>query len=218
MQSSIHVKNDLSQLYENADQAAFLQPQAFVEGAILGAGACPEIPLPDVWLPWVIKEHGQIKDAAQADAITDLLFAHFKMCLAQMHDESLKVPSYAIYSDPSIQENDNEALSQWCEGLVMAHSAMEPCWQKAWNLMQKQKPDLAPEMAKNLKHCLLMFSTFADPEKAIKEAAKKGDFTLAQNLPLVSQSLQHTLATYIELSGELAAYLPNQFETFKQEK
>lgn len=212
-------KVTLSSLYEDSQQAAFLQSQYFVEGALMGACACPEIPMPDAWLPWVIKHHGQVQNDAQANAITDVLFAHFKACLAQMHDDTIQLPVYVQYSaqgdsDKSNSERGNLALSEWCEGLLMAHTATEKSWQSAWNKMQQRNPDAAPALAKNLKHCLLVFSTFAEPNKAIKEAAKKGDFELSQKLPMIAQSLEQTLLTYIKISGNLAAYLPNQFETF----
>ena len=202
---------DITSLYNNPQQAEFLQSQYFVEGALMGACACPEIPLPDVWLPWIIKHHGQMQSAEQADAITDILFVHFKYLLAQMHDNSITLPSYAVYS-----EMDYSALSQWCEGLLMAHSATEKCWQGAWHKMQQKNPDGAPAMAKDLKHCLLMFSTFAQPDKAIADAALKGDSELSDKLPIIAKSLGQTLRQYIKISGDLAAYLPNQFETFKQ--
>ena len=146
----------------------------------MGACACPEIPLPDVWLPWVIKHRGQVENAAQADAIADILFAHFKACLAQMHEDAIQLPAYAKYVDQGpinkgadesntaealiLDANsetalisENTPLSQWCEGLLMAHTATEKFWQGAWNKMQQQNPDAAPAMAKNLKHCLLVF-------------------------------------------------------------
>jgi len=210
-QKSHNTPDSLTSLYEVPEQAAFLHTQYFVEGAIVGACACPEIPLPDVWLPWVLKERGMLKNAAQADAISDVLFAHFKACLAKMHDNALSLPSYATY-----QHNEHYALSQWCEGLLMAHAANEKCWQGAWNKMQQQNPEAAPAMAKDLKHCLLMFSTFAQPTKAIAEAARKGDSALAEKLPLIAKSLSTTLSQYVDIAGELAGYLPNQFETFKQ--
>lgn len=213
MDVSNYLYTDLSVLYEDPKQAAFLHSQHYVEGCLLGACACPEIPLPDVWLPWVIKHHQQIENAEQADHITDVLFGFFKQCLAQMHNNTLALPEYARYG-----AND-KALSDWCEGILIAHSARESFWQGAWQKMQAQAPESAPKMAKDLKHCLLMFSTFADTQKAIEDANAKdgsGD-TLASKLPLIALSLQDTLRQYVTISGELAAFLPNQFETFQKE-
>ncbi|MFT6269632.1 MAG: hypothetical protein ACJAVV_002459 [Alphaproteobacteria bacterium] len=214
MDVSNYLYTDLSVLYDNPEQAQFLQSQSYVEGCLLGACACPEIPLPDVWLPWVIKHHQQIQNAQQADHITDVLFAFFKQCLAHMHNNSLSLPAYAVYSDISAKP-----LRDWCEGILVAHSAREKFWQGAWNKMQAQSPQNAPQLAKDLKHCLLMFTTFADPEKAIEEANSKdgSGALLAQKLPVIAKSLQDTLQKYVAISGELAAFLPNQFETFQQD-
>lgn len=208
---------NLSQLFANPNEVSFLHSRYYVEGCLLGACACPEIPLPDVWLPWVIKEHNQIQNAEQADQITDELFNYFKHCLAQMNNNALALPEYVSYSGEFKQDMP---LREWCKGLLMAHSAREQYWQGAWRKMQKQNPEDAPKMAKDLKHCLLMFSTFADPQEAVTEAEAKSQekaAALRENMPLIAQSLNETLVTYVDLAGKLATYLPNQFETFKQD-
>lgn len=205
---------DLSELYDNPKQAAFLHSQEYLEGCLLGACACPEIPLPDVWMPWVIKQHKQIESAEQVERISDVLFAFFKACLADMHGNKLRLPKYAqISKEMAYDKQSYRPLSLWTQGLLMAHGARETYWQNAWNKMQQQAPDKAPILAKDLSHCLLMFSTFADPQKAISEANKKGDTQLPEKLPLIAQSLQIALEKYLAISGELAKYLPNQFET-----
>jgi uncharacterized protein len=204
---------NLSVLYNDPKQAQFLHSQYYVEGCLLGACACPEIPLPDVWLPWVIQQHNQIENAEQADRITDVLFACFKQCLADMHTGKLQLPDFAVYLP-----NNHNALSQWCSGILMAHSARETYWQGAWDKMQAKSAHEAPKMAKDLKHCLLMFSTFANPDDAIDDANKKdgSGAALADKLPLIAKSLEDALLQYVAISGELAAYLPNQFETFQK--
>lgn len=204
---------DLSVLYEDSKQAQLLHSKYYVEGCLLGACACPEIPLPDVWLPWVIQHQKQIQNAEQADRITEVLFAFFKHCLAQMHEQRLSLPAFATYSP-----DDYAALSQWCTGLLMAHSAREKYWQGAWNKMQAKSDSNALQMGKDLKHCLLMFSTFANPKAAINDANNKdgSGATLADKLPIIAKSLDQTLSKYVAISGELAAYLPNQFESFQQ--
>jgi uncharacterized protein len=208
---------DLSGLYQHPQQASFLHPQEFIEGCLLGACACPEIPLPDVWLPWVIKQHKQIESVEQAEQISDVLFAFFKHCLAEMHANTLALPKYAqLPKDEPYDKVRYAPLQRWAQGLLMAHGAREAYWQNAWNKMQDQAPDKAPKLAKDLSHCLLMFTTFADPQKALTEAKKKGDSKLLSKLPLIAQSLQTSLETYVSLSGTLAAFLPNQFETFSQ--
>lgn len=204
----------LSELYDNPKQAAFLHPQEYLEGCLLGACACPEIPLPDVWMPWVIKQHKQIESPEQVEHISDVLFAFFKACLADMHNDKVNLPKYAqMAKNAAYSQSGYQALSLWTQGLLMAHGARESYWQNAWNKMQQQAPNKAPELAKDLSHCLLMFSTFADPQRAISEANKKGDEQLLEKLPLIAQSLQVALEKYVAISGQLAQYLPNQFET-----
>lgn len=214
MDVSSYLYTDLSVLYKDPRQARFLHSQAYVEGCLLGACACPEIPLPDAWLPWVIEHHNQIESAEQADRITDVLFGFFKQCLANMHNNTLKLPDYAVY-----KEDDSRALRDWCKGLLIAHSAREEYWQGAWSKMQAKSATKAPLLAKDLKHCLLMFTTFANPHEAIEQANEKDGSgkALAKKLPTIAKSLNECLLKYVAISGELAAFLPNQFETFQKD-
>jgi uncharacterized protein len=203
-------------IYQNADIADMLHSRYYVEGALLGAGVAPEIPMPDVWLPWAIKDHGQMQNNQQADVITDALFDYFKYCLQQMKDNALRMPAYCVFKDDNEKLGPSSSLSQWMQGVLMAHSSMEPVWQNAWQLMHNKNPQHAPVLAKKLKHSLGMFSTFADVELAVEQAKKRGQMDFEKKMPLIAQSLPEALSTYVSISGELASYLPNQFETFKQ--
>jgi uncharacterized protein len=203
---------NLIALYEQPQHAHFLHSRFFVEGVITGACACPEIPLPDVWLPWTISKHNQVQDDKQADYVFTQLFTFFKSALAAMKDNQLTLPDYAVFRG----ENDSLALSQYCKGLMTAHHSSEKDWAIAWKKMQALAPEKAPQLSKDLQHCLLVFSSFADPALAIEQARARGETSLADKLPLIAQSLQDTLTQYIGISGQLASYLPNQFETFTQ--
>jgi uncharacterized protein len=207
-------------IYQSPEIADMLHSRYYVEGALFGAAVTPEIPMPDVWLPWAIKHHGQMQNNQQADTITDALFDYFKYCLQQMKDNAHCLPSYAVFEDdgsiPLGFSDVSSPLSQWLQGVLMAHSSMEAIWQNAWQLMQEKDPEQAPILAKKLKHSLGMFSTFADLALAIEQAKKRGQADFERKLPLIALSLPEALSTYVSISGELASYLPNQFETFVQ--
>nr|WP_136251451.1 UPF0149 family protein [Ningiella ruwaisensis] len=204
----------LSQLYANKEQVHFLHTQYFVEGAITGACAVPEIPLPDTWLPWVIKTHNKIRDNEQAQQLFDVLFSHFKHVLAEMKSAKMTLPNYAKFKDA----NESFELEQYCKGLMLAHQSSESVWRHAWQRMQKNEPEAAPKLAKDLKHCLIVFSTFADINAAISQAKERGDDIekLKTSLPAIAETLDATLTQYVTISGKLAQHLPNQFETFEQ--
>ena len=210
---------NLLSIYEKPENAALLHSRYYVEGVLFGAGVTPEIPMPDAWLTWTIKHHGQMQDNKQADEITDALFAYFKFCLAMMTNNEVKMPSYAIFDknvEHSQQIDANSPLSEWLSGLLTAHSNTEKVWQNAWSIMQKESPDKAPALAKKLKHSLGMFTTFADIPLAIEQAKKRGQEDFENKLQTIALALPNALDTYVQVSGELAAYLPNQFETFVQ--
>lgn len=210
---------NLLSIYQQAGIAEMLHSRYFVEGALFGAAVSPEIPMPDIWLPWAIKHNGQMQSTAQADQITDALFDYFKYCLRLMKDEKQFLPDYCVFEQPADKHNDdiNSPLSQWLQGVLMAHSNTEAVWQKAWELMQDKAPDKAPKLAKKLKHSLSMFTTFADISLAKEQARKREQASEFQNhLPTIAKSLPEALQTYVSVSGELSEYLPNQFETFVQ--
>ncbi len=208
---------NLLQIYQKPSNAVLLHSRYYVEGALFGAGVSPEIPMPDVWLPWAIKHTGKIKNNRQADEITDALFDYFKHCLQLMKDNKQALPDYCEFEQDADNGNSDSPLSQWLQGVLMAHSSMESVWLNAWKLMQNKAPDKAPALAKKLKHSLSMFTTFADIPLAKEQALKRGqgdDFQ--KNLANIAKSLPDALNTYVEVSGKLAEYLPNQFETFVQ--
>lgn len=207
---------NLLHIYQTPENADMLHSRYYVEGAVFGAGVSPEIPMPDVWLPWAVKHEGQMRNERQADAITDALFDFFKFCLQQMKEHQQVLPDYAVFEGDRETWGPDSPLSQWLQGLLMAHSSMEAVWQNAWQLMQDKNPEQAPVLAKKLKHSLGMFSTFADVPLAIEQASHRGQLDFAAKLPLIAQSLPDALNTYVSISGELANYLPNQFETFVQ--
>ena len=170
--------------------------------------------MPDEWLTWTIKTHGKVKDSAQADHLFALLFDYFKEVLATMKQNQSLLPTYI--TDAGLRTNSK--MHDFFKGLLFAHQACEKTWQQAWNEMQKNAPDKMTEQAKQLKHCLLMFTTFANPTKAIENQSpeKRDDFAL--KLTQVAKSLPEAFALYLRLSGNLVAYLPAQFESYAESK
>lgn len=207
---------DLQALYERPENAVLLRSRYFVEGAITGACASPEIPMPDVWMRWALAErshsNNNAQSAEQTALIFDQLFEFFKARLANMKNNQLCLPAYAVFRGV---DNSHE-LAQYCSGLMLAHQSSETLWSAAWRFMQEAKPEAAPEFAKDLKHCLLVFSTFANPASAVEQACHRGEPALASKLPKIAQSLSITLLQYVSISGKLAGFLPNQFETISQ--
>lgn len=207
---------DLNSLYQNTASKNLLHSQFYVEGVILGAACCPEIPMPNIWMPWLFKQ--QRRQLGEPE-LTDCLFAFFKDCLNEMRQGTLSLPKYISYKDVTAADfkpQDNEPLKDWCRGILTAHGATESSWQTAWSRMQESHPTKAPVFAKELKHCLKMFSTFSDPLKTIEQSPTPDE--LKKHLPVIANSLRASLISYVRLSGELASYLPNQFETFAQQQ
>lgn len=188
-----------------------LHSYAFVRGAIFAVSAAPEIPMPETWLPWVIKQNNQLTSIEQADNLTDVLMSILQQQLKEMSDERIRLPSGISYKSTDGKNND---ISDWCQGMLFGHSQLESVWQKAWNKMQVTEAAQMKQLQKDLSHCLYMFTTFADIPLAVKQAENRGNDQLLNILPKIFLSFPETLKTYVGLSGRLVDFLPNQFETF----
>lgn len=195
----------------DGELSTILQRPEYIQGLIFAVAAAPEIPMPEQWLVWVFKERGQLKSEQQADQLTDLLMSLLKEQLQKMRDDEIIFPTQYEYP-----HNKNTSASEWLNGLLAGHAQLETVWQNAWNRMSDQKPAEMVKMQKNLKHCLMMFTTFADVETAIKKAQKANNETLIDRLPVIFKALPEALKTYVGLSGELVDFMPNQFEQFTQ--
>lgn len=186
----------------------------FISGLIFAVSACPEIPMPDTWLPWTIKEHGKLKSAEQADLLGEVLMAMMQKQLKDMRDDNLPWPAHFTYPDPEKADSTCSPVCRWLKGLLAGHQLLEPVWRGAWQKMSEKSVDTLPRKQRDLTHCLKMFSTFADIHGAIEDANRVGNHELIEKLPAIFQSLPEAMAKYVALSGELVSYLPDQFETF----
>jgi uncharacterized protein len=187
-----------------------LEPEA-IFGCIFAVAAAPEIPLPTTWLPWIFKAPVDSRLTQQVDKVSELAMLCLQWQLKQMRDGNIRLLDNLTL--PLAPYNDN-ALAHWMRGLLLAHSHLNDTWQKAWQAMLTKQSTEVTELQRDLKHCLAMFSTFADIPFALQQARSKGNTQLETNLATIFQSLPHTLGIYVKTSGKLVDYLPNQFETF----
>lgn len=183
----------------------------YIDGLMFAVAAAPEIPMPDTWLPWVVKQSGNIA-AKDADELTSLLLALLKHRLAEMRDETFLLPKDCQFN----AKQSNLPLKQWLTGLMIGHQQLEPVWLQAWQCVQEKQPGALPELQRNLSHCLRMFSTFAEPELAIEQAQQRGNKALAEKLPAIFQSFPKALKQYVDIAGLLVSYIPNQFEMYEK--
>ncbi|WP_166422309.1 UPF0149 family protein [Paraglaciecola sp. 20A4] len=190
----------------------------YLKGLVFAVASAPEIPMPETWLPWIFRQHGQLPDTATADKLTDLLMAMLQHQLRLMRDNLVVLDkTYCAPQHVDLHKSSELPLSRWCSGVLTGHSQLEGIWNNAWQKMQKRSPQNMTLASKNLTHCLTMFSTFADLPLAYQQAQQRSNEEQFVNLlPTVFLSLEPALKTYVGLSGQLVEYLPNQFETFSQ--
>lgn len=203
----------LRDLCDSATLRDVVHPYPFIQGLIFAVAAAPEIPMPEQWLPWAIKTSNQLTSVEQADNLTDVLMKVLQQQLKNMSAEKIQLPQGITFTQKGPEKS---AVAQWCQGILFGHSQLEPVWQAAWNKMKLSEEAQIQQLQKDLRHCLYMFTTFADIPLAVKQAESRGNDQLLNILPKIFLSFPQTLKTYVALSGRLVDFLPNQFETFEQ--
>jgi uncharacterized protein len=203
----------LRELCRSADFCKVLHPYEYIRGLLFAVCAAPEIPMPETWLPWVIKTHKQLKSAKQAQSLTDLLIKLLQQQLKDMREEKISLPMNVTFHHTDQAQNN---VAFWCHGMLFGHHQLEPVWQNAWHKMQITESAEMQNLQRDLRHCLYMFTTFADIPLALKQAENRGNHQLFEALPKIFLSFPKMLKTYVGLSERLVEFLPNQFETFVQ--
>lgn len=203
----------LFDLCEQAELAEVLQSYDYICGMIFAVAAAPEIPMPEQWLVWVFKQRGQLSSPQQADHLTDVLMGLLQWQLRLMRDEQVALPRRCQLDEPAEQ---SLALSEYCTGLLAGHSQLEEVWRTSWQKMRLSSAEQLITLQKDFRHCLGMFSTFADIPLAIEQAGQRGNDNFRSLLPKLYLSLPAALSKYVTLSGAMVDFLPDQFETFVQ--
>ncbi|QPG06206.1 UPF0149 family protein [Salinimonas marina] len=209
----------LTIFYQTYPEAQVLPPQMHTRGLIFAIAAAPEIPMPETWMPWLVSagSPSQTLTDEQVDNLAHHLMLGLRDTLQQMNDNRAALPAPAKWSE---KPEERQPLQQWLQGLLTGHQQLETIWQQAWAKAQAS-PDKdggllneAPE--KRLSRCLKLFTTLANPEAATKGLEAAQAARLKQNLPQLAGQLPAILQDYIKLAGELAPFLPQQFENFQQ--
>ncbi|NVK58296.1 MAG: UPF0149 family protein [Alteromonadaceae bacterium] len=188
--------------------AEVLSARPYLEGVIFAVAACPEIPMPEKWMPWVLQADLNVAiSKAQADELADFLMHRLRDVLDAMRKGKSLLPT--AYAGTSTAEQEN--LRLWLEGVLTGHQQLESQWQQAWKSNQNEALDMT-ELARRLTRCLKLFSTLANPELTLSQTPETKRDALAEGLPRLIASLPAMLKEYVAISGELVQALPNQFE------
>lgn len=203
-------------LYTSATYRSVLPERSFAEGFIFAVAACPEIPMPETWMPWLVQGNRESHPSLSMDTLAEGLMHALRETLGKMRGEIGCMPQAYL----RLQENGEVAsdLEKWLTGLLAAHKQLEPCWQRAWTLAaeldKSTSTDKQEAPEKRLRRCLSLFSTLADVELALSMRNEENATQLKEHMPALVKQIPSMLKEYIALAGELAAVLPNQFETF----
>lgn len=187
---------------------AHIHSDSFVSGVVFGVSAAPEIPMPETWMPWVLNgSHQKPLAASEVDKLADGLVSQLQWQLKIIKDEQRYLPEACVWSK---DKNKCVVVQQWLQGVLFAHSQLEDVWFNAW-----QKADIG-DAESRLARCLKSFSILANTELAMSGLNEKKRDALTENLPILAKQLESLLNDYVNLAGELAAYLPGQFEMYSE--
>ncbi len=202
----------LTPLFDNPAMASVLPTRYETDGFIFAIAAAPEIPMPERWMPWLIKSSQGNLANNDVDTIADKLMGCLREHLDAMRQDQVSLPPPCKWR----RETDTvpAELCDWLRGLLSAHQHVESDWQKAWDNPGTDDA-IRESRSQRLTRSLRLFSTLADIELALASRTPEQASELKENLPLLWRQLPQQLNDYVSLAGELAGMLPNQFETFK---
>lgn len=204
----------LRELYQLSLWQKTLHSAPKVHGIVFGVSCVPEIPMPEAWLGYVFNQHAKVPSEAALEQLTKALMDTLSQVLGAIHQSDFSFCE-AWQWQPSVEEGEavNAQYSEFLQGVLLVHQAQEAQWQKAWDTMP---PAAQIEHSKTLQQCLSMLTTFADVPLAISKKSSEQQHAFVSALPQLFLSLPNTIKRYVELSGQVASYLPNQFEQFTQ--
>lgn len=189
--------------------ANLLSSADYMEGLIFAVAACPEIPMPERWMPWVLNiDAGHSLSKQQADQLADDLMGRLRNVLDRMRQDKPLLPGQYAWSK---DDASRLALQNWLKGLLTGHQQLQPNWQAAWKDNEQSTVDLE-DLSVRLTRCLKLFTTLANPDLALANTVDSQRSVLLEGLPKLAESLGAMLKEYVEISGELVQVLPNQFE------
>jgi len=214
MSENVQPINVIKPVFKDGKFKHVLSSAYKADGMVFAVAACPEIPMPEQWMPWLIQNSSDTLTDSDVDVLADTLMNTLRAHLHSMRDERAALPDDCVYSAniPPIPR----VLAEWLEGLLFAHQQLEGVWQQAWQkLSVEDLLEQGQEMPeKRLSRCLKLFSTLANIDLALMSRNAQQAQQLKDNLPLLWKQLPAVLNDYVCLAGQLASALPNQFETF----
>lgn len=186
------------------------------DGLIFAVAASPDIPMPETWMPWVISQSGDTLVSDDVDRLADALMHSLRSHLDAMRQHTDLLPAVCQWQPGAAIPAE---LERWLAGLLQGHQLLEPTWRAAWEQKAKVESLTAEDEdpATRLSRCLKLFSTLANSELALAQRSPANARALQQHLPTLWRQLPAMLQEYVDLAGELAQALPNQFETFQQD-
>lgn len=201
----------LQSVYQHPGMEQVLPAKHYTDGFVCAIAAAPEIPMPERWMPWLIQQPGDALSSANVDQLADALMNCLRMHLCSMRDNAVALPEDCLWRETR-ESSIPLVLSQWLSGFLHAHQQVESDWQLVW---QDNADD---QNNQRLTRSLRLFSTLADIELALKSRTPEQATQLQENAPLLWRQLPQQLVDYVNLAGQLAMNLPNQFETFTKQK
>nr|WP_233520583.1 UPF0149 family protein [Flocculibacter collagenilyticus] len=188
-----------------------LRPYYQIHGFVFAIASSPEIPTPNEWMACVF-QHSSSLSEEQAEQLVSCLMSLFHFYANQQREGEISLPPACTFKGA---DESNDELSDWCNGMLLGHTFVEPTWNKAWGGASEQYKDVAESsMEEDLVGLLSLIATFADIPLALEDAEKDSRSQLRDNLQDAYETLPQALAMYVALADSLVDFLPDQMETF----
>lgn len=180
----------------------------YISGMIFAIAACPELPMPNHWLPLVFKSPPERAKEFEINQLFDDLMSLFKVQLLDIQCSKIGLPAKCGSND---NESSDTSIAQWCKGFVFAHSNNQSCWQRAWDIKSSDS-ELSKVYSKDLSRILKLTSTLADFTFALEQRQEPQRKALLDNKISLHKSLIPCLKEYLVIAEELSKVLPENIE------
>lgn len=184
-----------------------------IQGVLTAICCSPQDIEPELWMPLILPGLPMDKEPEpQVVSFLEALLAVADNNGEQLAAEKFVLPSECVFDDSLSAE---QPLSQWAQGFLMAHQAMDEIWQGALATLDQTREETEQE----LYSAVAIVAATADMKGALEMARDDNNNDFEALLPKLAEYLLQVVNNYFQIGQAL--YLEHnteKVETFTREE